>query len=51
MNKHAPPPEIKVTVHIPDKVPQAVKQRKINIIYDILTKSENNSCNFKPDAL
>jgi hypothetical protein len=28
--------EIEVTVHIPDNVPEHIKQSKINIIYDIL---------------
>ena len=34
---------IKVTVHIPDSVPEAVRQQKINQIYDILTKPKNKN--------
>jgi len=28
---------IKVTVHVPEKVPEAVKKRKIDMIYEILS--------------
>ena len=29
-------PTVKVTIHIPDTVPDSVKQQKINKLYDIL---------------
>ena len=32
-----PQRHIKVTIHIPENVSAAVRQRKINAIYDILT--------------
>ena len=32
--------EIKVVVHIPDKVSDRVKQRKINQIYEILAQKQ-----------
>lgn len=34
------PVAVKVTIHIPDDVPELVKQQKINRIYDILTKTK-----------
>ena len=34
---------IKVSIHIPKKVSESVEQRKINIIYDILSKAEKNA--------
>lgn len=29
--------DIKVTVHVPDKISESVRREKINLIYDILT--------------
>ncbi|MDR2570488.1 MAG: hypothetical protein LBD23_09355 [Oscillospiraceae bacterium] len=49
--KPAPQSGIKVTVHIPEKVPESTKQRKINIIYDILSKVEKSPCNSSQSAL
>lgn len=31
---------IKVTVYIPDNVPETIRQQKINHIYDILTREK-----------
>lgn len=31
---------IKVVVHIPDNVPETIRQQKINHIYDILTREK-----------
>jgi len=42
---------IKVTIYIPEKIPEAVRQRKINIIYDILSKCENTACNCEPNTV
>lgn len=29
--------DIKVTVHVPDKISESIRREKINLIYDILT--------------
>ena len=31
---------VKVTIHIPDNIPESLRQQKINRIYDILTKEK-----------
>lgn len=33
----------KVTIHIPDTVPDSVKQQKINKLYDILKPKKKNA--------
>ena len=37
-NKRIRLEDIKVTVHIPDKVSESVRREKINLIYDILSE-------------
>lgn len=39
----AKPESIKVTVHLPEKVTENIKQLKINKIYDILKPRTKNS--------
>lgn len=36
-NKRICVDDIKVTVHVPDKISESVRREKINLIYDILT--------------
>ena len=44
--------DIKVTVHIPDKISESVRREKINLIYDVLTpKSTQDRCPNRPIVL